>query len=216
MSSLVEYIILLPPLLLAVILHEVAHGLAAEKLGDPTARRLGRISLNPIKHIDPFMTIILPTILKLIGAPIFAGAKPVPVNPLYFKKPLRGMAYVALAGPAINAAIAFICFCLLQIIRMVRDQNPYSYLLIGNILELWMIFGVSINIMLGGFNLLPIPPLDGGRILVGFLPKPLARIYSQIEPHGMLIVFALLYSGMLNKILLPLIKLSSYLTLNEF
>ena len=212
-TTIFEIILIGPPLLIAIILHEVAHGVAAERLGDPTARSLGRISLNPIRHIDPFMTIILPVMLKLAGAPIFAGAKPVPVNPRYFKRPRRGMAYVAVAGPITNFILATISYVLLHATRFAAAQMDPSGTAFAAVtmLEAWFTFGVMINLLLGGFNLLPIPPLDGGRIAVGFLPLKLAYAWSKIEPYGILIVFALLYSRTLDKVLDPLLKLTEAL-----
>lgn len=201
-----------PPLLIAVILHEIAHGYAAEKLGDPTARQLGRITFNPIKHIDPFMTVILPGILIVSGSPIiFGGAKPVPVNPMRFKNPRRDMAYVALAGPVTNFVLALLFYFAYEIYSFafpVLLAPPFVLAIIG----LWLIYGVLINLVLGLFNLLPVPPLDGGRIAVGFLPIPLAKFWARLEPFGLIIVIALLYSGLFDVFLSPVLdKTAKYL-----
>ena len=183
MLFLYKLLIFAPPLLVAVILHEVAHGYIADKLGDPTARLLGRITLNPIKHIDPFMTIILPFALIMIGSPfLFGGAKPVPVNPLRFKNPIRDMAYVAIAGPLTNFSLATVCWFVLKQLSIFMDlSNPASLAI--SLIVAWLHYGFMVNIVLGLFNLFPIPPLDGGRILVGILPEDLARTVSQIEPY---------------------------------
>jgi len=206
-SSIIFKILLLaPPLLVAVVLHEVAHGIAAEKLGDTTARKLGRITLNPIKHIDPFMTIALPAMLIFSGSPvIFGGAKPVPVNPMVFKNPRRGMAYVALAGPVSNFILASICAVLLHLLAILLPSglstNLITLLIVG-----WLVQGLIINLILGCFNLLPVPPLDGGRIAVGFLPLNAAKLWAKLEPFGILVVFALLYSGFVDSLILPVIE----------
>ena len=206
-----QFLIIAPPLLLAVILHEMAHGLAAEKLGDPTARRLGRITLNPVSHIDPVMTIGLPIFLVFVGSPvIFGGAKPVPVDPRYFKNPRRGMAYVALAGPLTNFALAILCLISFKMINVALPIIPIPGFIMGIVL-LWLVQGVVINLVLGLFNLLPVPPLDGGRIAVGFLPRDLAITWSRVEPYGILIVFALLYYGVIDFLITPVFKLAEQL-----
>lgn len=195
------------PLLVAVVLHEIAHGLAAEKLGDPTARKLGRITLNPIKHIDPMLTIILPAILIFSGSPIiFGGAKPVPVDPRYFKNPRKGMMIVALAGPVTNFILAGISALFLAILNTpgVPEIFPHAPLIFTAKI---LIASLLINLALGLFNLIPIPPLDGGRIAVGLLPINLARLLARLEPYGIPIVFFILYLGFLDKVLLPVLQL---------
>ncbi|MCB0323468.1 MAG: site-2 protease family protein [Bdellovibrionales bacterium] len=203
---LIKLIAAAPPLLVAVILHEIAHGWAAEKLGDPTARSLGRITVNPLRHADPFLTLLLPGMLILAGSPvIFGGAKPVPVNPLYFKNPRRDMAYVALAGPVTNFVLAAICYILLQSLTNSIVAFFVPPLILG-LLALWLVHGVLINLVLGLFNLLPVPPLDGGRIAVGFLPIRAARAWARLEPFGLLIVIALLFSGVIEATLGPIVE----------
>ena len=199
-------LVLAPPLLVAVILHEVAHGWVAERLGDPTARALGRITLNPIKHIDPVMTLLLPGLLILSGSPIiFGGAKPVPINPGYFKNPRKGMVWVALAGPAVNIILASICYLLVMALdKMNADVVNHSAIVL--LVGAWLIYGVVINLVLALFNLFPVPPLDGGRIAVGLLPLSLARPLAKLERWGLLIVFLLLYSGVIDAYLGPIIK----------
>ena len=199
-----SFIIFAPPFLVAIILHEVAHGYVAWKLGDPTAKSLGRITLNPIKHIDLGMSIILPGLLILAGSPVvFGGAKPVPVNPMYFKNPRQGMAIVAIAGPLTNLAIATICLAII----------PYlpSGQIFQSLIEAWLVGSVIINVVLAVFNLTPIPPLDGGRILVGILPIDLARRVSKLEKYGLVILFGLLYLGIPNKIIEPAIDYANSL-----
>ena len=207
METFFTLLVAIPPLLVAVILHEVAHGYIAERLGDPTARALGRITLNPLVHIDWFMTIILPGLLIFAGSPVvFGGAKPVPVNPLYFKNPRRGMVWVALAGPAINIIIACICYLALKIIFSINPPQAISIPTLGIIGIGWLTYSVVINLVLALFNLVPVPPLDGGRIAVGLLPVKAARMLARLEPFGLFIVFALLYSGAINAYLSPVIE----------
>ncbi len=200
-----SFILFAPPFLVAIILHEVAHGYVAWKLGDPTAKTLGRITLNPIKHIDPTLSILLPGLLILAGSPVvFGGAKPVPVNALYFKNPRRGMAIVAIAGPLTNFIIAFICLNLIP--------HLPSGIVFQSLIASWLVGSVIINVVLAIFNLTPIPPLDGGRILVGILPIDLARRLSKLEKYGLFILFALIYLGIPNKIIEPTIKYTNSLT----
>ncbi len=154
MSTLQYAFIVIPPLVFSVILHEVAHGWVAGKLGDPTATRLGRITLNPIPHIDPVMTLLLPALLIMSGSPIvFGGAKPVPVDPRYFRNPKKGMTLVAIAGPATNFALAIICYLLFTMISGI-EVTPGTYgspiMLIGS----WLVYGMLINVVLAVFNLI--------------------------------------------------------------
>ena len=204
-DALFKAIIMLPPLLVAVILHEIAHGWVAEKCGDPTARQLGRITLNPIKHIDPVMTIILPAILLISGSPvIFGGAKPVPINPGALNNPRRDMILVAAAGPSINFILALCCYLIIKSpVGAVVATLPLGA---DTLLLLWLVHSILINIVLGVFNLIPVPPLDGGRIAVGVLPLDLARPLARLEPYGILIVFFLLYIGVLDSVLGPVVS----------
>lgn len=184
----------------AVIIHEVAHGVAAEKLGDPTARDLGRITLNPIPHIDLTMSIILPGLLLLSGSPfLIGGAKPVPVNWHNFKRPRQDMALVALAGPVSNLIQAVFYWGLLLIV-------PKIEFLITLLAQ-----GIIVNVLLATFNMLPILPLDGGRILAGILPNNLAREYSKLERFGLIIVILFVLFGGFQKIFLPLFQWLVYL-----
>jgi Zn-dependent protease len=194
------------PVLLAITLHEAAHGWVADKLGDPTARKLGRITLNPIKHIDPQGTIFIPLMMivlskMLLGTLlVFGWAKPVPVDPRHFKQPLLDMALVALAGPGSNFVMASLWALFISLsAALISDRSMLEHLVfMGEI-------GIFFNVLLMVLNLLPLPPLDGGRIVAGVLPKQMAIAYLRIEPYGFFILMALLFSGVLGKILLPLI-----------
>ena len=190
------------PLILAITLHEAAHAYAAKRLGDFTAFYLGRVSLNPIKHIDPVGTLLIPIVLKLIGSPILFGyAKPVPVNFLALNHPKRDMIWVALAGPASNWIQAVLWTLLLSILLATANTQD---LLISMAKA-----GIYWNVILAVLNLFPLPPFDGGRILVGLLPMEQARFVSKIEPFGFFILLGLALSGLLSDIWMePLIKLS--------
>lgn len=194
------------PVLLAITLHEAAHGWVADKLGDPTARKLGRITINPLKHVDPQGTIIIPLAMivlskMLLGTMfVFGWAKPVPVDVRQFKQPLLDMALVALAGPGSNFIMASLWALFISLSTMiVSDRSIVEHLIfMGEI-------GIFINVLLMVLNLLPLPPLDGGRFVAGVLPKQMAMMYLRIEPYGFFILLALLFSGILGKILFPLI-----------
>lgn len=206
-STLFKIILIAPPFAIAIILHEIAHGYVAYKLGDPTAKLLGRLTLNPIKHIDPLMSVIIPALLIFSGSPIiFGGAKPVPVNILNLKNPKRDMAWVAVAGPITNFVLALICYLAFISLRHLEIVLHLLPTMLVVIIASWAFHGVLINLVLGLFNLLPVPPLDGGRIMVGILPQKLARQYSQLERYGMLIVIALLYTGVVQDILGPVLE----------
>lgn len=192
------------PLLFAITLHEVAHGWMASKLGDKTALMLGRLSINPLKHIDPLGTVILPLVMLILGGVIFGWAKPVPVAWQNLHNPRRDMAFVALAGPAANLLMALFWaiiakLCLLTMV----SQSPVIFLDIQRFIYTAANFGIYINIILMALNLLPIPPLDGSRVVSSLLPPKLSLQYDRIEPYGIWILLAMLFLGILGYILWP-------------
>lgn len=174
------------PVIFAITLHEVAHGWAARSLGDPTAKMLGRLSLNPLKHVDPIGTVLVPGLLLLIGGFIFGWAKPVPVDTRNFRSPKVDMALVAVAGPAANLAMALAWGLLFKYADAVGAEEGLWY---G--LRLMARAGLIINVSLLALNLLPLPPLDGSRVLMGLLPERMASSYARIEPYGMFILLGL-------------------------
>jgi Zn-dependent protease len=199
-------------LVLAITFHEAAHGWVAYRNGDPTAHLAGRITLNPIPHVDLFGTIIFPGLLLLMQAPILIGwAKPVPVNPRNFRNPRKGFALVSVAGPGSNLLLAGLCAITLKIWTTV-DPELIAYLTDGGghgvkvalpiFLFLWM--SVKLNVILGVFNLFPIPPLDGGHFLMGVLPPKQSLALAQVERFGMLIVLLLVYLGVLDLFVRPI------------
>jgi len=187
----------------AIVLHEVAHGYMALRLGDPTARDLGRLTLNPLAHIDPIGTILVPLILAILGAPLFGWAKPVPINPRNFRNPFRGMLFVALAGPGTNVALALGAtiigrLLLLMVPQSLSTASPsFGMNLLTSLFTLLGYF-VILNLFLAGLNLIPIPPLDGSRVLTYFLPTEGRRIMLSLERYGFFIFAALLYLGVFN------------------
>lgn len=208
-----DYILLIPPLLLAIILHESAHGWVALKLGDPTARDLGRITLNPIPHIDLFGTILLPALLVLLNSSfLFGWAKPVPVDPTYFQNPKKGMLKVALAGPLTNLSLALFFGILFRILQYGGIHE--GFLLLLKIIVIW---GVVLNLVLAIFNLIPIPPLDGFKILKGLLSEKLAEGVAILERYGFLLILFLFIFGspLLHLWVYPFVNLIAFLLTGE-
>ncbi len=199
------------PVVLAVVLHEVAHGWVADRLGDNTARFMGRLTLNPVKHIDPFGTIVIPLMLIVVGSPfLFGYAKPVPVDFRKLRNPRRDMIWVAAAGPVTNLLLALASTLLLAL----AVQMPQGMIWMAEPLALMCQASIMINLVLFIFNLIPLPPLDGGRVAVGLLPGPLAYQLARLEPYGFMIIVALLIFGILQKAIGPLVMSGSYLLIN--
>ena len=207
MELIIKIALYTPPVLLAITLHEVAHGWAARYLGDPTAASLGRLTLNPIKHIDPVGTIVVPAILFVMGGFLFGWAKPVPVNMNRLNDPKRDMALVAVAGPASNFMMAFFWAIMLKTgIQMDGQSIGFMLVEMGKV-------GLVINLILMVLNMIPVPPLDGGRVLAGVLPDHMSQGLAKIEPYGLFIIFGLLAMGLLGQFLSgPLTFFQSFIT----
>ena len=191
-ETLFQALTLIIPLIFAIVFHEVAHGMMARALGDPTAQEMNRLSLNPLRHVDPIGTVVLPGILALLHAPVFGWAKPVPVNMWRLRNPRGGMMLVAAAGPATNLVLAGIGAVLLGLlsralggVQMARGVDGFVAANLINFLQ--------INVFLALFNLLPIPPFDGSHIVEGLLPKGLARSYGKLRRFGFTLFFILLF-----------------------
>ncbi|MDR1276738.1 MAG: site-2 protease family protein [Candidatus Accumulibacter sp.] len=189
------------PIVLAITVHEAAHAYAAYRLGDTTAQRAGRLSLNPLRHVDLFGTLLVPAVLLSMNLPGFGWAKPVPIDPSRLRNPRRDVLWVAAAGPASNVLMAILWTALLKLVFTPADGVPMTAL------ESMFWTGVVINLALMTFNLLPLPPLDGGRIAMSLLPLPLARKLGRVEPFGFLVLLGLLYFGFLDRILSPLLEI---------
>lgn len=198
-----QIIILAPPFLFALTFHELAHGYVAWRLGDPTARNAGRLTMNPLKHLDPLG--VLAFIIMRIG-----WAKPVPVNPVYFRDPRKGMLLVALAGPGANMLVAVASAILVKLLLLTHPLLPLYVL---RPLAQMLAASVWINVMLAVFNLLPIPPLDGSKILLGVLPPEMARSYEKLEPFGFILLLILFYLGLISPVIMPIIRYANNLLL---
>lgn len=201
LTTLQQVSVLVLPVLFAITVHEVAHGWMARRLGDSTAFMLGRLTLNPLKHIDPLGTVILPLLLYFFSPFVFGWAKPVPVNWRNLHHPRRDMALVALAGPGANLLMAFLWALMIKLGLLILPVSEW--------LALPLVYmggaGVLINAILMALNMMPVLPLDGGRILNALLPPRLSLAFSALEPYGLFIIVALLMSGLLGKVLGPLV-----------
>jgi Zn-dependent protease len=201
MSLIQKIIIWAIPVLFAITIHEVAHGWVALKFGDKTALMMGRLTINPIKHIDPLGTILVPGVLLALGGIIFGWAKPVPVTPQNLRNPRRDMAIVAVAGPASNLLMAIFWAAIMKIGLLLGGESPRFAIPIIYMGQA----GIFINLMLMVLNLVPLPPLDGGQFVSNLLPPKKAYYFDKIEPYGFLILLVLLATGILTKILGPII-----------
>lgn len=197
MSTLQQLCIWALPVLFAITVHEAAHGWVADRLGDHTAKLLGRVTLNPLKHIDWIGTVLVPVVLLLTTSFVFGWAKPVPVNWLNLKHPRRDAAWVAAAGPSVNLLMAFVWAGVAKIGWVFWNiGTPAAFLIaVGKA-------GIAINVLLGLLNLIPIPPLDGSRVVASLLPQNVAIQYEKISPFGFIILLVLLFSGALMSILM--------------
>jgi Zn-dependent protease len=199
------------PILIAITFHEVAHGFVAYKLGDKTAWALGRLSLNPVKHIDPVGTVLLPLMLLIFtrGGVVFGYAKPVPINSDNFENPKRDMGITGVAGPVTNIALAMMSVLVLKyVIPLLAQVSPDTVTeTVLKPLGSMFNYSIMINVFLACFNLLPIPPLDGGRVAVSLLPKNASIALSNVEPYGFIILIVLIFTGMYRIFVIPLYSL---------
>ena len=189
------------PVLFAITVHEAAHGYVARLFGDNTAFIAGRITLNPLKHIDPIGTIVVPLVMVTLSGFMFGWAKPVPVNFGQLRKPKRDMIWVAAAGPGVNLLMAILWLLFAKAVVFLDMQEAF-FLLVADA-------GIKVNLMLMALNLLPLPPLDGGRILVGVLPRQIAWQVARIEPYGFVILMVLLFTNTLGFFIQPFLRLGS-------
>ncbi len=187
------------PVIFAITLHEAAHGYVARHFGDPTAYMLGRVTLNPLKHIDPVGTILIPALSLFLGGILFGWAKPVPVNFNQLRRPKQDMLWVAAAGPAANL-VMIVGWALIMKLANLMPGNPFA-----EPMRLMSQAGITINAVLMVLNLVPLPPLDGGRIAVSLLPRPAAYQLSRVEPYGFIIIVVLLLTGWLGRLIGPFI-----------
>ena len=198
------------PVIFAITLHETAHGYVARHFGDMTAYAQGRITLNPIAHIDPIGTVLVPLITFLVGGILFGWAKPVPVNYNYLRNPKRDMLWVAAAGPAANLVMAIFWTFVIKMAMLLPESS------LSLPLELMGKAGITINAVLMVLNLLPLPPLDGGRIAVSLLPQSMAYRFAMLEPYGLIILVVLMFTGMLGYVLMPFINANVFLMFSLF
>ena len=209
--DLVQILIVLVVLISSLSVHEAAHAFAADRLGDSTARQLGRLSLNPAVHIDPIGTLLFPLIAFMTGVPLIGWAKPVPVNTRFLKHPKRDFAIIAAAGPASNVVMAVIGAVALSLARNAAGPGDIAAgAVTGPLVQLLFLFAI-VNVLLAVFNMIPVPPLDGGNVLLGLLPTGPARAVEHLRPYGIFILYALMLTGTLSTILGPVVGYSRYL-----
>lgn len=199
--------------LFALSFHEAAHAWSADRLGDPTARRLGRVTMNPLAHIDPFMTVLFPALMIFAGLPPFGAAKPVPVDTGNLANPRRDHAWIAAAGPLSNLLLAIPCVILLRV--ALADGFPFSVMpeSIADPVASLLLWSLQVNLLLAAFNMLPIPPLDGSWIVANFLTGPAEQMYRSLQPYGFFILMLLIWSGMLGQFLVPVLRFGQMLVL---
>ena len=182
--------------------HEAAHAWTADKLGDPTARMLGRVSLNPARHVDPIGTVVFPLIALLTRLPLIGWARPVPVNTRNFRNPRRDYVFVAAAGPLSNLLLAAVGAVVWQFISAGLSERELAEALVGPV-PLFVLLLIEVNVLLAIFNMIPVPPLDGGNVLGGLLPYRLSVEFDRLRPYGILILYALMFTGVLGRIIEP-------------
>jgi Zn-dependent protease len=190
-------------LIASLSVHEAAHAWVADRLGDPTARHLGRLSLNPAVHIDPIGTLLFPLIAMLTNVPLIGWAKPVPVDPRHLKHPKRDFALIAAAGPASNVVMAVFGAIIYAILPTPAPGDIAARVIMSTPREIFLWF-TYLNVMLAVFNMVPVPPLDGGNVLLGVLPPAGVRVIEQLRPYGFLILYALMLTGALSYLLGPI------------
>jgi Zn-dependent protease len=199
-SELLEFAIPFAIVLVALTIHEAAHAWTADRLGDPTARLLGRVSLNPVVHIDPIGTLLLPLLAAYSGLPIIGWAKPVPVNTSRLRHPQRDFAIIAAAGPISNLLQAFVAA---GVMRAILPEGGFFAGAPDSMTVRILYHVVNINVLLALFNLIPVPPLDGGNVLAGLLPPAAANVFIQLRSVGFIILYAMMLTGMISAIIIP-------------
>jgi Zn-dependent protease len=206
MENIFSILMQIAVLIFAVVVHEVSHGYVSYMLGDPTAKEQGRLTLNPISHLDPFMSVILPAFLIFSGSPfVIGGAKPVPVNPMFYKNHKRDLMLVSIAGPGSNFLLALITIGLLAIAVRIPFINNMPGLF------LFIKYMIIINVILCIFNLIPVPPLDGSKIVMAFLPDDIAMKYESIAPFGIFIIIILLMLNIIDMIFRPILSFLQFI-----
>ena len=209
--DLTQILIVLVVLIASLSVHEAAHAFAADRLGDSTARQLGRLSLNPVVHVDPIGTLLFPLIAFLTNVPLIGWAKPVPVNQRMLRHPKRDFALIAAAGPASNIVMAIAGAIILAGVRLFATPGDIAALALARpAMQMLSVF-VYLNVLLAVFNMIPVPPLDGGNVLLGLLPAGPSRVVEQLRPYGILILYALMLTGVLSTLLGPVATYLLYL-----